>query len=1011
MDLLYTAKSFGCHDLVLIGEKPSPKTLEYLDLWKIPDDVPKVDAVAEFQSRPLLYIVSEGRMTARDTDPIPALQNLLANRGERAFIGVISPGALNVYPVNWSILAKGSRRTILKESPEAPFFFPSLADGSFTMEGVPESSDYVYKAIFDLMSKSSAELIKTHGIDPMDTLSFLGRALFFRFLWDRNIVRKIDLPVVCHSARSLGDCFGNAANCAETCRWLDDTFNGDLLPLSGNYGDVFEKAGKQTKDKLFLHLRAILEGWEHAGKGYFQTLIDWGDLDFAHIPIGVLSQVYENFSREWDPQSHDTSVYYTPKNIARHLVDEAFEGLPDMKDAKVLDPSCGAGIFLVLAFRKLFAARWDRDGKRPDTQTIQSMLYGQIRGFDVSESALRLAALSLYITAIELNGSPRPPKSLKFPEPLQGIVLHNQRKPEEKDTAGFVLGSLRPDLPEGFHGFFDLVIGNPPWSRLRGENKKEDKRLNTAFTTLTREILNHRGLEVMAKNYHNPDNNPDLPFLWKATQWAKSDGIITMVLPGRIFLKRTDSGSEAFQALLNGLEITGILNGSNLSDTDVWPGMNQPFMLLFARNRVPSADHHFYFVTPHYERILNDQGRIRIDYQSAQPVAITEILKKPWILKSLSMGTPLDVEVIQTINESGWPTIKSYWDSHGLYTGRGYDLSPNSEQSDASFLKDLPDFKRPTGHAFSVDLSEFPIFNRPTAHMPRNSRLYQPPILIVPEAPGGDITTPKSWILRNPAVFSSSYYGFSAHHSKDPIAVISFLHLITYSELFRYHVLISSSKIGAERRAFLKNDMESFSIPPFEMLSDVQRNKAISLSDQLEHASVKPWKEINDFIYDVYGLNTYDRQVVRDTLDVAAPFRESRDRANNPPTAQERRVFCNELTRLLSPSFEITRETVQIEAVDLRIKDNKVSPWYFLSIRSSKTQGNLDSDPYPSLIGQIIEQANTSGSSRVIVHGHRHLLMGIIGQYRYWTLSRARLAALDILRHHLDVFPVGSADA
>lgn len=171
-------------------------------------------------------------------------------------------------------------------------------------------------------------------------------------------------------------------------------------------------------------MRAIIEGWEHAGKEGFQLpLIDWGDLDFAHIPIGVLSQVYESFSRVWDSQlSENTSVYYTPKNIARYLVDDAFEGVSNKKDAQILDPSCGAGIFLVLAFRKLVAARWEHDGKRPDTKTIQSILYKQLCGFDVSEPALRLAALSLYITAIELNDSPRPPKGLKFPKPLQGVV-------------------------------------------------------------------------------------------------------------------------------------------------------------------------------------------------------------------------------------------------------------------------------------------------------------------------------------------------------------------------------------------------------------------------------------------------------------------------------------------------------------------------------------------------------------------------------------------------------------
>ena len=41
--------------------------------------------------------------------------------------------------------------------------------------------------------------------------------------------------------------------------------------------------------KLFLHLQAILEGWKHVGHEEFQLLIDWGDLDFAHIPIVRMS--------------------------------------------------------------------------------------------------------------------------------------------------------------------------------------------------------------------------------------------------------------------------------------------------------------------------------------------------------------------------------------------------------------------------------------------------------------------------------------------------------------------------------------------------------------------------------------------------------------------------------------------------------------------------------------------------------------------------------------------------
>jgi hypothetical protein len=753
-------------------------------------------------------------------------------------------------------------------------------------------------------------------------------------------------------------------------------------------------------------LRAILEGWEHAGSAF---QINWGDLNFAHIPIGVLSQVYENFSKIRDPQQRkQTSAYYTPKNIARYLVDDAFEGLSDKKNARILDPSCGAGIFLVLAFRKLVGARWEHEGKRPDTRTIQSILYNQLCGFDVSESALRLAALSLYITAIELNGTPRPPKSLRFPKPLQDVVLHNLRRPEEQVNKGFVLGSLRLDLSKDFNGRFDMVIGNPPWGCLRGDDKeakKEDRAHNAVFTNLTCQILKDRGLEGIAQKYRNPDNNPDLPFLWRATEWAKPGGVIAMALPGRIFLKQTPPGTKAFNAILEGIEITGILNGSNLSDSEVWPGMSQPFMLFFARNRVCPANHHFHFVTPHFERLLNDKGRIRIDYQSAQPIAAYEAAKDSWLLKALAVGTSLDVELVRRLEELKRPTVKSYWEQRGLYSGQGYNRSPKQRQYNASFMCELPDFVPPANGGFSVDVTMLPKFKQPTAHMPRDPKLYKPPLLIVPESAGGSLFSPKSWVVRESTVFSKSYYGFSAAGSREADCDIALLHLITHSELFRYHVLMTSSRMGAERRTFLKESIESFPFPAFDLLTQSQRRHAKELSAQLETASSKPREVINNFIFDLYGLDGYDRQVVKDTLEVAAPFKTERNRANSPPAKNDRNAFYAELNQFLTPSFNLTNEDVSIHEVEIEQKE-VLSPWQFFSVSDDPASATLTPTAQKHLISLITEEADKTGCSRVIVHENGRLLVGIIGQYRYWTLSRARLCALDILRYHLDAFPI-----
>ena len=59
MNIINTAKAFGCHNLVLLDGDSTPRHLDYLDLLKVYNNRhTKIDAVAEFQSRPLLYIIS-----------------------------------------------------------------------------------------------------------------------------------------------------------------------------------------------------------------------------------------------------------------------------------------------------------------------------------------------------------------------------------------------------------------------------------------------------------------------------------------------------------------------------------------------------------------------------------------------------------------------------------------------------------------------------------------------------------------------------------------------------------------------------------------------------------------------------------------------------------------------------------------------------------------------------------------------------------------------------------------
>ncbi|MFA5192131.1 MAG: N-6 DNA methylase [Verrucomicrobiia bacterium] len=934
----------------------------------------------------------------------------------------------------------------MEQEATAPFFFQSLVHGTFAKNKELRGSDYIFREIFGLLTQTTNEFVPKEGksrLAPLEVLSMAGRALFFRFLIDRRIVLEDERDGsegICPAANDLKDAFSSPEKAAQTSAWLDATFNGDFLSLIDEsipaddrnareraYLAFYTRTQRLVGKRIFDHLQAILRGWREVGGG-FQPELDWGDLNFAHIPVGVLSQVYESFSHRADPlTAKQTSVHYTPRSIAALMVDQSFAAVKDRVSAKVLDASSGAGIFLVLAFRRLVRERWqsDKDKQRPDKHVIQDVLYNQLRGFDISESALRLAALALYITAIELNASPRPPKSLKFPKNLRNTVLYrfgDDTAVDGNKATAFSLGSLGPTVPADFNKCFDIVIGNPPWTRLREDEpeaaEKDDKEtkkpgkfatdeLNEEFTAIGRRVLKARGFEELAQRYQNPDKNPDLPFLWRATEWTKDGGVIALAMPARLFGRTSGKGFEAWRALLRSVEVTGLINGADLRWSSVWKDVKMPFCLFFARNAIPPTDHRFYYASPINEPDLNGLGRFRIDYEATQPISTARIEKQPWVLKTLSLGTWLDVELLGTISAAFPKTLEETWadwNPTGDKTDVGYNRSPNLRQTHAEFLSKFKDFELPED-AFSIQFdglkTYFQRYGKKSANRPRTETLYQPPLVIVPQSPGDDPQRPHAYISKKSLTFSQSFFGYSCAGHPEAETLASLIYLLAHSTLFAYFGLMTSRRSGFDRQTFNKEEFDALPFPDLATLKRTDKSAICKLAHRLEHDTVKPWQELDSLLFRLYGLDDDAVQVAKDTLFAAASYRKAGRAALERTTGATRTNFISELHESLEPYFDVCGEHAIVREADFQsvIWDE---PWFFLAI-SRKT----DTVPVnTSLLRRAMEIANKRGTSRIIVKapGRRGLLIGLLNQRRWWTKTRARLCSQHIIREHLGAF-------
>ncbi|MFO1315462.1 MAG: N-6 DNA methylase [Burkholderiales bacterium] len=1008
---------------ILELQAPSPSTIEYLDLLRGVDRGAGEDrriqpaAVIEFERRPLLYVVEASALA---DDPVERNQDVatlrakLACRGDIAYLAVHDPGRITVYSLG---LQRDLPEGVSVEVDKRPTFIQDLTiNGWAALQPAGDrqrraNERAFHDVLLDLVTDANQQLLASAAFKgrESDVLSLVGRALFARFLIDRGFMNQATFPSLRGS--DVG-CFDTVENAVLTCKWLDDTFNGELLQLSDeNYPRFFARIVQADHDAMVPLARIV----RRAPGGQLSMSEAWADIDFAHVPTGLLSEVYEQFAHAHGPSLADAtsvslaraeSIHYTPRAIAEFIVEQSLGALiaRRKRGAKVLDPAAGAGVFLVCAYRHLVATEWRMRG-RPSRKRLREILYQQIRGFDINLSALKLAALSLYLTALELDPDIQDVQGIGF-HPMIGSVLTLARREGEGHPNPYVLGSLGAAIGNEHNEQYDLVVGNPPWTSWKGARAaalNEAARANLA--RLAAKFPEHAALQGLSQSYKNPDNRPDLPFVWRAMEWAKPDGVIAFALHARILFNRDGGGASARQALFSTIKVVGILNGSALRMQGVWPNIVAPWCLLFARNTFTKGFDAFNYLSPQIESALNDRGVMRVDYASAEPIESQVLAQRPTLLKELFRGTELDAEIMQRLEQRGLPTLQSYWRGKRLASGEGYKVK-GSDPRPAPHMQGWPDLRRERKSAqprFALDAHSLPPFAHPTLERARDPGIYEPPLLLLPVSIQHERDNGVGLLATSRVAYSESFFGFSAAGFAEGAAVdlARYLHVLTASTLFIYYALMTSSQFGVERDTLQKEDVDSFPVVPFDQLEAHQIARLRALSHAIEGGQ-RPWQEVDAFVAQVYALTASEQRVIADTLAVASPYASQIRIAESPPSSEQVREYASELQALLKPHFSLVNVSVRVS-----VHAKSAGGWTFLSITTQ------DAIPSPWLRPWLSDLGRHAGATQIIVEaGPLHLGVAMVSQYRYWVRSRARLCAREIVsRHSNHLLPTAAVDA
>jgi hypothetical protein len=914
-------------------------------------------------------------------------------RGDSPYLGVVSPGRLAIYRIALDSRRPGQVRVPLEFSEGQEF--ATLAYLGNNRPGITRAP-WISQVVLNLLSASIDGLKAKCGISGNDAISLVGRALFTRFLADREI-----LPRIHRDGADPSEWFDDAAHAKKASAWLDQTFNGDFLPLAPR---TFEKLPERGYKLLGNILRRapggqLTLGWKER----------WDHLDFAHIPVGVLSQAYENYLRLHAPEAQRREGgYYTPQPIAELMVKgafRAFERIGTVHKARVLDPAAGAGIFLSTAFRNLVAARWKHDGKRPNTRTLRSILYNQITGFDINEAALRFAALGLYLLSVELDPHPEPLRKLKFKNLRDGVLQKFGGKQEESRS----LGSLGREVGKKHFGRYDLVVGNPPWAsgtKLPNWNVVKE---------IVGGIAKARLGTVIAPPI--PNEVLDLPFVWRAMEWAKPGGQIVFALHGRVLFQQGDGMPDARKALFQALDVTSVVNGAELRQTKVWPEISAPFCLLFARNQRPTEGSGFRLVTPHLEESLNKSGSMRIDAASAELVMPQQIAENPAILKIFSRGTQADLEVYDRILTNKFPSLESYWCcefADKAISGNGYQklrasspssrANPNKKGVSAEHLAGLPEITSEAMQSLVIDPTHLGIFTHVRAHRSRPRDLFRGPMLIIHKSPPAELGRIRVAISEQDVVFNETYYGYSACNHPEGLTLVQYLAMLLGSKPALWLALITSGEFGFERDVVEKATIDRILVPPLKNLRSEDRRKIASLFQALVKDSDNAWDNVDAWVATLYGLKSQDLDVIGDTLKYALPFAENKRLAQGAPSGEAVRLFCLTLnTELKEWAARFGKQLTAEQA-----PQSEASPWRTLRL-CTRTVGQSSGTKPSDQWREFFKFADQMAASEITFRDAETncLWIGRLNQARYWTQTRARLVARQMIWDYPDLLADG----
>lgn len=787
------------------------------------------------------------------------------------------------YGINSKGFPKEALKEILKESIDSTYFFDFVIKKQKTIHEVDKD------LLLNLIALRN-ELVEK-GNERIVYLLIL-RCLFIKYLEDRGIY----------------DIYGRnyLLNILESAspEKLMVAFN-DVQKING---DIFKNDHITTDDIKPRYLKELARFFSSDYRSGQGRLFPY---QFDKIPVQLISNVYESFLKSEEKKGK--GIFYTPSFIVDFMLSHTLKGkLNDNPNATVLDPACGSGAFLVESFKLIIGSL----PEKPGFEAKKKILETRLLGIDIDQNALQIAAFSLYLALLETEDP--------------GFIRHQieHAHPILPNLVGKTLikgNALTDDIFKDKK--FDCIVSNPPWGSVPGDDDPENQK--------EREAINTKGKEGLLPEYKNvSDYERAQAFLLRVARWSGSETVLSLVVKNSIFLN--DNAKEFRKEFLGKYRLMYFyeLSGLNkilfkkrtigeIDGKNIEIGSTEPCaVVVFDKTGI--GDNKFSYVSPRLTGFSEKFQLIHYTQKDVNRVKQSDFLDNDWLWRVLVNGSPDDFQLIKK--------RLSFQHRIKIECRSGFQPSKrmvNLGEPDIKKLIEPTYFER---YKVIDKLTDFN-WNRKFRRKP-DEKIFSGKRIIIPVRPlKSDNMRFRAIRLDENIIHKHNILSVKLKSGKNYIENYAPYLAILNSKLlgyYFYHISPQWGK-GEEKRSTLRNiDVEKLPLPVLED-ADARAAKLGELVEQIELSkkdnrdTAKLEQEIDEIVFDLYGLLDFEKEMIREFYQVNV------ERKNDPVTGEDIQMYVDQFRRnfssFLSKGFKLNAGYWVLPhigaAISLQIVDEK----------------------------------------------------------------------------------------